>query len=108
MITKQTHISARHLPLITIFFEANELLELGVKLETIDVPFDSDLTITPSYGESARSIKFSQSKSYIGYTYDETNDEQVSKIMLLGLRHAGFNNMLDDFLLRCGHYNIDQ
>lgn len=100
----QTSISVRHLPLITIFFEANELTDLGIKLDIIDVPEELPYTVTDD-GE-IRYFAFPTTKSYIGYTYDEDNSEQTSKLMVLGLKHAGFNNMLDDYLIRCGVLNI--
>jgi hypothetical protein len=37
----------------------------------------------------------------VSITYDENSDTALS-ITMLAMKHAGFLNMLDDFLIRCG------
>jgi hypothetical protein len=102
MITIPLDISVRHLNLIKIFFEANELFDLGFKLEIAKTPLETPLQITPYYGGGpAREITFTQTKQTMVCIYDDTNDHQVSKMVDLSLKHLGFKNMLHDFLNKC-------
>jgi hypothetical protein len=96
-------ISVRHIALVEIFFKANELYDLGLKLEIVDTVFETPLTITPPTGvDNQRTITFNQTKKTLVCIYDEENEEQTSKIMFMSIKHLGFNNMLHDFLNKCG------
>jgi len=86
MATKimRTNITGRQLPVIAVFFEANKLFDLGMKVFTIDVPTETG------------------SESVVAYSYDEENDDAVGTVMYMSIVHSGFNNMLDDFMIKCG------
>ena len=71
-----TIISYGYHSLISTFFEANEL---DVKIQ--------DMTAYP-YGK-------------IILEYDD-NSDTAYKITLMSIRHLGFENMLCDYLIRCG------
>jgi len=75
----ETEIPADHLELITIFLKANEL--------------DADIFCEIDRNLNRQTIKIS---------YNEKNEDLCSKITYMSLRHLGFLNMLDDFLLKCG------
>lgn len=51
---------------------------------------------------SAVTFTMSQTRKVLQYVYNENNDEQISKLMLMSIRHLGFNNMLHDYLNKCG------
>ena len=101
MKTVQLDIDVRHHNLMKIFFEANELFELGFTLEIVDREYDTPMTITSPDGIQ-RTYSFSQTKKVLEYTYDDENEYQVSKLVDLSLKHLGFSNMLHDFLNKCG------
>jgi hypothetical protein len=100
--TIELDISVRHIGLVEIFFKANELYDLGFKLEVVDTVFETPVTITPPAGGGARTFTFNQTKKTLACIYDEDNEEQTSKIMFMSIKHLGFNNMLHDFLNKCG------
>lgn len=102
MTTIPLDISVRHLNLVKIFFEANELFDLGFKLEIVETLSETLLQITPYYGGGpSREVAFTQTKNAMVCIYDETNDYQSSKMVDLSLKHLGFKNMLHDFLNKC-------
>ena len=101
--TIELDISVRHKDLVEIFFKANELFDLGFELKVIDTTYETPITITPPTGvDNQRTFTFSQTKKTLACIYDEENEEQTSKIMFMSLKHLGFNNMLHDFLNKCG------
>lgn len=100
--TLELDISVRHKDLVDIFFKANDLYNLGFELKIIDTVFDTPMTITPPSGINQRTYTFSQTKKSLICVYDEDNEAQTSKIMFMSLQHLGFNNMLHDFLNKCG------
>jgi hypothetical protein len=75
MIVK-THISYGHAELLKIFFKANEL---DVEIE--------DMSAHP-YGK-------------INLLYEDDSDTAVA-ISFMSVKHLGFENMLCDYLIRCG------
>jgi hypothetical protein len=79
MRTIETELPADHLELITVFLKANEL--------------DADISCEIDRNLNQQTIKIS---------YNEENEDLCSKITYMSLRHLGFLNMLDDFLLKCG------
>lgn len=101
MKTVQLDINVRHHNLMKIFFEANELFELGFTLDIVDREYDTPMIITSPDGIQ-RTYSFSQTKKVLEYTYDDENEYQVGKLVDLSLKHLGFNNMLHDFLNKCG------
>lgn len=101
MKTIELDIDIRHHNLIKIFFEANELFALGFELEIVDTTYDTPMTVTSPDGIQ-RSYSFSQTRKSMVCRYDEDNADQTSKIVDLSLKHLGFNNMLHDFLNKCG------
>lgn len=101
MKTVQLDIAVRHYNLMKIFFEANGLFELGFALDIVDQDYDTPMIITSPDGIQ-RTYSFSQTKKFMEYTYDDENEHQVSKLVDLSLKHLGFNNMLHDFLNKCG------
>lgn len=106
--TIELDISVRHYNLIETFFKANGLFDLGFELKIIDTVFETPVTITPPAGAGARTFTFNQTKKTLACIYDEDNEEQTSKIMFMSIKHLGFNNMLHDFLNKCGidnHYH---
>lgn len=103
----QTDISARYLPLITIFFEANELFKLGFKLGSAEINNPLTYTVSPFTG-SAKTYSIPATKAVVQYTYDDDDDEQVSKLMFMAIKHLGFTNMLHDYLNKCGYSNHTQ
>lgn len=101
-----TDISARYLPMITIFFEANGLFALGFTLGHTDVPMTVNITQTPPSGvQDQKSMSFEMTKSVVSYEYDDEDEEQSTKIMFMAVKHLGVNNMLHDFLNKCGYPN---
>lgn len=96
MITKELEISVRHYNLLKIFFEANQLFEIGFTLEIKDIQYD-----LPTNNISNHK-KFTQTKTILVYSYDDNCEIQTSKIVDLSLKHLGFNNMLHDYLNKCG------
>ena len=78
----KTELSARHLELIKLFFNANDLP--GVVVDTYN-----DLI----NGYNVVCIQLS---------YEETDYDTSSKITFMAIIHCGVANMLDDFLLKCG------
>jgi len=81
MKTLLVDISEGYMSLIKTFCEANELdIELG----------------------SVKTDKFSNpSIPKITLSYDETTDT-ASALAFLAIRHSGIDNMLSDYLMRCG------
>lgn len=75
----QTELPADHLELVAIFLKANDL--------------DADISCEVNRNLNRQTIKIS---------YNEENEDLCSKITYMSLRHLGFLNMLDDFLLKCG------
>jgi hypothetical protein len=82
MKTIQTNLSTDHLELIKIFFEANELPNVRI------YAYDKQMGMF-----SHRMIEVS---------YDDQDGETGEKITYMSMVHAGFCNMLDDFLMKCG------
>ena len=104
--TIEIDISLRYLDLITIFFKANGLTDLGFVLTTADVKYDLPINIVTNMpGGGDRQYKSTQTRKVMLCSYDEDNEEQANKIMFMSLKHLGFNNMLHDYLNKCGIYN---
>lgn len=101
MKTVITDISYRHYDLIRIFFEANELLDLGFTLDIVDI--ESPL----SYSVDGREYIITNVKKVLSYSYDAENVDAAGKIMHMSIKHLGFTNMLHDYLNRCG-YTVSQ
>ena len=79
MKTIQTEIPANHSELIKVFLKANEL--------DADISYEGNIALN---------------RQTINISYNEENEDLCSKITYMSLRHLGFINMLDDFLLKCG------
>ena len=77
MIVK-THISAGYTELIETFFKANDLL----------------VTCTSRYQASSGNLM-------LNLEFENNSDTSMS-ITLMSVRHLGFENMLVDYLKRCG------
>jgi len=80
MTVIQTDLSIVHIELIKIFFQANELPNVIVR--------ESDKQMGLFYHKVIE----------IEYNDDDTS----SAIIYMSMRHSGFKNMLDDYLLKCG------
>ncbi len=76
-----THISYGHLRLINLFFKANEL-EVAV-----DEPLDNT--------DNFRAVE------HMVLRYEDDSDTAL-KITFMSMRHLGFENMLCDYLIKCG------
>ena len=72
MKTIETHISSGYLELIKIFAQANELV-----------------------------LQFDDKHQHLKISFEEDSDTDI-KITFLSYRHLGFENMLVDYLKRCG------
>jgi hypothetical protein len=81
MIIK-TEIAVLHKELIKIFFQANNLVDT----EILEVLYEEN------------------DKKYpvLEIVCHDDNDDSTQMLTLLGLRNYGVQNMLDDFLIRCG------
>jgi hypothetical protein len=82
MVIVETSIDIAHLELIKIFFQANDLI---VVLDTVYKPFPNRTVELP----------------YISIKYDNDGETAV-KLSYMAMVHSGFNNMLEDYLLKCG------
>lgn len=82
MKTIKTNLSIDHLELIKIFFEANQLLNVTIN----------------EYSKQIRS----SSHKMIEIMYDDEDSETSSKITYMSIVHCGLQNMLDDYLMKCG------
>ena len=101
--TIELDISVRYLDLITIFFKANGLTDLGITLTVEDIIYKIPVNIVSNRPDTAdREYISEQTRKTIVCTYDEDNEEQAGKIMFMSFTHLGFNNMLHDFLNKCG------
>jgi hypothetical protein len=81
MKTIQTTISTDHLELIKIFFEANELPDVRIYTYNKQIGMFAHRMIEVAY---------------------ENNSDTAEKITFMSMIHAGFLNMLDDYLMKCG------
>jgi hypothetical protein len=79
--TIKTELSTTYIPLIKIFFEANDMHNVIVDTYSMQVR---------DYIHDA-----------IQVTYDQDNEDTAGKIAYMSIVHAGFLNMLDDFLIKC-------
>lgn len=84
-IETKSRILEAHLELIKIFFEANDLKDVYINVYK-ETYFDGT-----ENEETYRMLSFS--------FYQET--ETAEKITYMAMRHAGFLNMLYDYLLKC-------
>ena len=82
MKTIKTNLSIDHLELIKIFFEANKLPNVIIS-------------------EYSNIIKNYPHKM-IEITYDNDDVETSGQITYMSLVHVGLQNMLDDYLMKCG------
>ncbi|HEY6435346.1 MAG TPA: hypothetical protein VIY47_02035, partial [Ignavibacteriaceae bacterium] len=73
----QTNISWGYVSLLDIFFKANEL-DISCKMR-----------------------KDGPTKEMVNLIYEEGSDTE-SAMTFLGIKHLGFKNMLDDYLIKCG------
>lgn len=86
-----TDIDGKNLSLIQIFFKANDMTSVKIESEYFPV----------NIGE------FEMVHPYIKLTYEEDSDDGIN-ISFMATKHLGLENMLIDYLLRCGitSYNI--
>lgn len=77
----ETSLKAEHIELIKIFFKANNLDDVEIS------------TYTKKMGELLYNL------ISIGYN---DKSESAEKIVYMSLRHLGFQNMLDSYLIQCG------
>lgn len=89
-IETKSRILEAHLELIKIFFEANDLKDVYVNVYK-ETYFDGT-----EDEETYRMLSFS--------FYQET--ETAEKITYMAMRHAGFLNMIYDYLLKCNVSDI--
>lgn len=79
MTTMVTDISIEYMSLIDVFFQANDMSDIDVHELEIDIN---------GYKHKVIAVSF--------------NDDNELKISIMSLRHSGFKNMLEDYLLKCG------
>lgn len=79
MILK-TQIDVRHQPLIVIFLKANDLVGVVVTQEVLEI----------------------RGKKHGVLQLESTVEDTSIALTVMGLRHCGILNMLDDYLLKCG------
>lgn len=77
----ETKLDISHIELIKIFFEANNLSSVSV--------YEKEILVR----------EYPHRVIFISYPLDS---EDSTKISFMSLIHAGFINMLDDYLLKCG------
>ena len=82
MKTIKTNLSIEHLELIKIFFEASKLPNV----------------IIGEYNKILKDV----SHKMIDIMYDDEDVETAGQITYMSLVHAGLQNMLDDYLMKCG------
>lgn len=76
----QTTLEIKHKELIKIFIKANELYGVYV----VEHPFDV------------------RGRLHMGLRLESTREDSIETLTFMGLRHCGIQNMLDDYLLKCG------
>lgn len=83
----QTELSIKHLELIKIFFEANDMPDAVVR----------------QYDKQIGAFYHPMIEIYCSSEDTETN------ITFMAMKHMGFKNMLDDYLMKCGvdHWNLE-
>jgi len=78
----ETDLSNAHLELVRIFFTANEL----------------DRVYVNEYQKNIRGM----THVMLQLSWDDNDEETASKITYMAIVHLGINNMLDDYLMKCG------
>lgn len=77
----QTQISEEHLELLKLFFKANELPNVNIS----------------TYAKEEKYMH-----NFIELSFDDNDEDTSSQLMYMSIRHAGFENMLEHYLLKCG------
>ena len=111
MKTIELDVSLAYKDLVEIFFKANGLFELGFTLTVVDAKYTIPINVVMNrHGSPERQYESTQTRKAMVCSYDENNEEQANKILFMSLQHLGFNNMLHDFLNKCGitskHYRL--